>query len=451
MKFNLRRRIGDFWWYSIILFCSLRFTDLINAFTGLWIVPKFVSTEELGAVLPLTNFASALGLPISVLVVVFSKHLNTLAVRGEHGKIKKMLRDVFIAAAVLMVFIVIAAHLLMPLFFNRLRVEKGSLGILIIASAMICTIHPVYTNAVQALKKFTSMSVMCLLAAPLRLVVMVVAMPFRALSGYFVGQATPPLLMMAGSVVALHKELGPEIKTKPYFDIETRRWFARYTTRVALYMIPSMVCGLVEMLVIRQRLPAEDSAAFYIISRFAEIGTYLGQSLTTILVPLAAEASERGDNSEKLLHQSMTGTLASGCVIALGFAVAGSHALSLLPNGNIYAGYTPQLVALTVILAAVMTQTNFISFEMAGTRFGFLRYIIPASIFEVVTILSLTGWGYFSGILPDTWVAKMAAVNASRLNFILGVMGATALLKLLCIAIHLRIRYCRRRLETKNN
>jgi hypothetical protein len=73
---RLHMRIGDLWWFSIMMFFALRCGDLINAFVGLWLVPIYVGTEELGAVLPLTQFATSVGTPMVVLVFVFSKFLN---------------------------------------------------------------------------------------------------------------------------------------------------------------------------------------------------------------------------------------------------------------------------------------------------------------------------------------------------------------------------------------
>ena len=57
---KLHARMGDFWWYSLILFCACRAADLLNAFVGLWLVPKYVAPSELGAVTPLGNFAGLL-------------------------------------------------------------------------------------------------------------------------------------------------------------------------------------------------------------------------------------------------------------------------------------------------------------------------------------------------------------------------------------------------------
>ena len=57
---KLHAKLGDFWWYSLVLFCAGRTADVLNAFVGLWLVPKYVDPSELGAVMPLTQFANFL-------------------------------------------------------------------------------------------------------------------------------------------------------------------------------------------------------------------------------------------------------------------------------------------------------------------------------------------------------------------------------------------------------
>ena len=49
---KLRTRLGDFWWYSLMLFCAQRSADAMNVFVGLYLVPKYVGPAELGAVMP---------------------------------------------------------------------------------------------------------------------------------------------------------------------------------------------------------------------------------------------------------------------------------------------------------------------------------------------------------------------------------------------------------------
>ncbi len=45
---RMHTRLGDLWWYTILLFVVQRFSDVINLFVGLWLVPKYVPQSEFG-------------------------------------------------------------------------------------------------------------------------------------------------------------------------------------------------------------------------------------------------------------------------------------------------------------------------------------------------------------------------------------------------------------------
>ena len=91
---KLHSRLGDFWWYSLMLFVACRSGDAIQAFIGLWLVPKYVGAEELGAVIPLQSLAGLFAAPLAVIATVFAKYVNVYATRGETGKVKCFIRDV---------------------------------------------------------------------------------------------------------------------------------------------------------------------------------------------------------------------------------------------------------------------------------------------------------------------------------------------------------------------
>lgn len=55
---RIHARVGDLWWYSAMIFLACRSGDAIQAFIGLWLVPK---------------------------------HVNTYATRGEYGKVKSFI------------------------------------------------------------------------------------------------------------------------------------------------------------------------------------------------------------------------------------------------------------------------------------------------------------------------------------------------------------------------
>jgi hypothetical protein len=75
---RIHARCGDIWWYAALLFIALRFGDTINMFVGMWLVPKYVPQEELGAVLPLISFVGFIGLPLSIITTPFLKFIPYL-------------------------------------------------------------------------------------------------------------------------------------------------------------------------------------------------------------------------------------------------------------------------------------------------------------------------------------------------------------------------------------
>ena len=89
MLAKLHARLGDFWWYSLMLFCACRAADLMNAFVGLWLVPKYVDSSELGAVMPLTQFANFLAIPIAAFANTFRNEISRLSIAKEFGKLKR--------------------------------------------------------------------------------------------------------------------------------------------------------------------------------------------------------------------------------------------------------------------------------------------------------------------------------------------------------------------------
>ena len=125
---TLRSRFGDFWWHALLLFCAMRLGDVVNAFIALWLVPRYVPQKELGAVLPLGQFVATLALPLSVFGMAFMKYVGTLAVAGERGQVKSLMRGVFLAMAVVALLGLVVSRVAMGPVLERLRVEKGMLG-----------------------------------------------------------------------------------------------------------------------------------------------------------------------------------------------------------------------------------------------------------------------------------------------------------------------------------
>lgn len=415
---KLHDRLGDFWWYSLLLFAALRCGDVINAFVGLWLVPKYVPQEELGAVLALTNFAAVFGLPITILVTVYTKFLNRYQALNEIGKIKSLLCWFICASAAFVVVSSLVSLVILPMFFERIRIVSGSLGFLIVVYGLIGAVTPVFSNALQGLKKFNALTIQNLLSAPIRLVTMLVAIPFRALSGYMLGQIAAPLFTIGWASFSLRKELRSDIKAVPFWKGETRK-ILKYLGCVSIWFLSGGPYAALLAMIIRQRLPDTESAAYYMISRFAELGTYAGVTMMVVMFPLVAEAHTQGKQTNGILRNANLGTLAFGAAATAGLYFFGGFILNLLPTSAPYSGFSTDMALLCATLVLGQLWSNFTSHEIAKERFGFLWYGVPLTIIQTIILVSFTGYTFFYGILPSSVVDWMGSIHLATLRNIL--------------------------------
>ena len=433
---RLREKCGDFWWYSILIFIACRSGDAIQAFIGLWLVPHYVPQRELGAALPLLQIGGTFGLPLSILIIPFSRWLTLYATRGEYGKVKRMLSLAFKSVFVAFAMVLLLAHFILPHFFERLRVAEGSLGILIICTGLIGPFSSVFGNALQGLKRFKTIAVVNALGAPVRLVVMLATMPFRALAGYMLGQMSAPVVNIVVSFFSLRKDLGSGVKAEPLGQTDVRE-MVRYTIPVAVNLLVATVMGSWQALLIRQRLPEIESASFYIISRLAEVAAYAGMSLSVVAFPLAAEAREKGGRGDGLLWRLLGGTFLPGLAVTAIFAVSGKMLLESVPLWRDYVPYWPLLVFYTLRLAVCTTYSVFSTYEIAAGRFRFLLYWIPFMLAETGVLVALTGYSAFNGILPTGIVDWMASVSAARLGFFVWWLLGCSTAQMLAVVCHI--------------
>lgn len=415
---KVKARLGPLWWYTIILFCIQRLGDAINMVVGLYLVPKYVPQQELGAVLPLTKVGAVLALPLAILLIPFKKFLNTYATHGEYGKVKQLLLDMFVLSSLLAAGALVYARFCMPYVFERMRVVDGRLGVLIVISGVIGALAPVFSTTLEALKRFRLIAITSLFSAPLRLVTMLICMPIRALSGYFVGQIVPDLFGMGVALWRLWHLLGARVKTVAYWATDGKAMI-RYAIPVAVMLVFGMLVTVTEAFVIRHRLPDIESAAYYMISRFTEIGNYMGSTVILVLFPLVAERHERGETSTRMLYQSLGLIIGGGVLLTIGFYFLGRPLLSLVPAWSVYSAFAPQMALLSVIVCLRSASWCYMTHEIACNRFAYVYYCSLLNVMEVIALYSLTGYTFFKPYVPASWITWVAELQPGQLGFIL--------------------------------
>ena len=398
---------------ALLLFLALRAGDLVNVAAGMWFVPRYVLPEDIGAVLPVSSFATFLALPVFAFAMVMMRESACLYAAGERGKVKSLLRGMFAVFAALLVAFLALAAVVVPRFLGAMRVSDASVGVLAVSAAFLGCLAPVYTDALQALKRFAPLAAVELGGSVVRFLVMLAVMPVKALAGYFAGQVALPLFRIAGSVLALHRDLA--VPPSPYWNAAAaRRIFLAFLAVVA-YQATPMAASLVEQTLLRTSLPFEISAGYYMVSRFADFLYYLTFPLMLVMFPYTAEASQQSRSTRPFVLKCSAVAVAAAAVMSVAYALWGRELLGLMPTGDCYAEYArymPWLVLITVLTTCQVFYTNA---EVSAGRYGFLCWLVPLHLaYPALLHLAVKG-GYVSSL--DGFLLCFGAASALRFGF----------------------------------
>ena len=412
---SVHSRLGDFWWYSLMLFMVSRAADVMNAFVGLWLVPKYVPTSELGAVAPLMNFAAIFAIPVAAFASTFRNELTRLSVEREFGKLKTLMKSVFIACAVFLFCSIVAARLILPHFLERIRIAEGSLGVAILVAAFLSAVSPVYSNAVQSLKKFKAQSIINIVCAPVRFLTMLVAMPFRAITGYFVGQASVHVFTVACSVLSLSGELS--VRAEPYWTRSVARRFIKVFVFFLMLGLAGGFSQLVESVVIRSNLPDCDSAGFFMAGRFSDISNFLITTLVFTMFPFVAEKCADGADIRPFVGRIILANACFCLILAAFFALSGQWILTFLPNGEVYRNYWWVIPWLIAISFTTSVTSVFFTSRIASGSFGFMKWFLPIDIiYALLLTVALGSIGDKSILPPFAWASAFNHMRIGSLS-----------------------------------
>lgn len=398
---------------ALLLFLALRAGDLVNVAAGLWFVPRYVLPEDIGAVLPVSSFATFLALPVFAFAMVMMRESACLYAAGERGKVKSLLRGMFAVFAALLVAFLTLAAVVVPRFLGAMRVSDASVGVLAVSAAFLGCLAPVYTDALQALKRFAPLAAVELGGSVVRFLVMLAVMPVKALAGYFAGQVALPLFRIAGSVLALHRDLA--VPPSPYWNAAAaRRIFLAFLAVVA-YQATPMAASLVEQTLLRTSLPFEISAGYYMVSRFADFLHYLTFPLMLVMFPYTAEAAQQSRSTRPFVLKCSAVAVAAAAVMSVAYSLWGRELLGLVPTGDCYAEYVrymPWLVLITVLTTCQVFYTNA---EVSAGRYGFLCWLVPLHLaYPALLHLAVKG-GYVCSL--GGFLLCFGAASALRFGF----------------------------------
>lgn len=431
---RVKSRMGPLWWHGLLMFMVMRCGDFVNLYIGMFLVPEILAKESLGAVIPLTKLAALVGVPIGIIGQTGRKYTNVFLVKGDFGKIRRMLRDLGIASSVLSVLVVVAFLACWPLIEERLKVDDHArlIAMLIAATAVISCWLPVVSMVVQGLKGFYVITFSQLARPVVRLGVILATLVSLQVAGYLLANVLSMLCALVFLAIWLIRRF-PKGEPSSCYRSHIPEML-RYTMPIALIVIVQGLQVALEPWIIRQRLPYVDSAGYYIAAMFGDIPRWVAPALLPFLFPLVSERFERGDSTRDLHLQTLGFALLIGGGISVGLFFCGEWLVTLRPAWSAYAAYANFMCPISVIATIDVLLTTHMTHENASRRFHYLRYYVPLLMGEVVLLYGAMGWSFFRAWLPSGLWEGVDALIHRDLTFIVGFMLAARVLLALCLA-----------------
>jgi O-antigen/teichoic acid export membrane protein len=386
--------------HTIFLFLALRASDVVNLFAGMWFVPRYVSMQEIGSILPYATSSTFLTLPIFAFAMAMMKELSRMSGLGQELQARSLLRGAFLFGGLLVIGVVSVTVILS---------QKSLPFALAVASAAFGCIAPIFTDALQGLKRFGKLALIEFGAAVSRFAAMIAIMPIYPLAGYFAGSVALPFVRMVSSMAEMRRYIfAKRVKFWTYSSVLK---LVKESFVIYAYLGSALGVSLLEQHIIRSCLPYADSAGYYMVTRFSDILNLVSYPLLMVLFPYAAMDEAKNKSSLHMVIKCSAVVMGIAVVISIVYAVAGEYILSILSRGNNeFEQYSVYLIPLTMITATVSCQTFYTNAEVAAGRFTFLGWYIPIHLVYAVIIYIVSILGYLSTLRNIIFVLAFGAL-----------------------------------------
>jgi len=415
-------------WHGGILLIISRVADAANLLIGVVLIPRFVNADELGAVLPLTQLSLLFASPMGAVARAGLRAVALHQAREETAAAENVIGLMYrLAAMSSMLFLVLVVGVWDGIG-ERLALSSPVILILVVAVGMASCWRPVVAHLVQGLQLFYRYSFSILVETSTRLCLCAALLPLLHLKGYllslFVSSAVSLLFLHLG----LRRWRQRVVVAGSYSDTLRRLWPDVYPLLIFYGVLA--VQGVVEPWVIRQRLPAEESAAFYVLFKFGAIPTYVSSALVPFFLSMAASRVGTGKSTRRMHGFAMGATLSVGLLATIGAWCFGREVLGLYSAWRPYARFAAYLAPLTLSMALHAVLLLHAAHETAMGRYRFVKTLSVPVVLEVCLLYALMGWEFFADRLPGCVSLWLEELDPRRMVVVIAMMF---LARLLCV------------------
>lgn len=423
LKVALKRRCGRLWYYSLLQFVCSKLQDVVNLVVGAFLVPAFISSDDLGAIVPFRMILAFAAILMSVFTRVALKYLNIFHVEGNSGRIKALLLDLGKVAVLFSILSVVAIILGRDFVAARLRLPDYRLLWVLSFALVMAFWTPLLTVAAQGLMRFRHIIFSNVVRGIVYLALAVILLRQFQLLGFLLAVSGASFVVLVYLLWVLRDCLGQSVVSVRYDE----HWsgIRCYALNVGTVAVLMGIAAIVEPWTIRNFTPRVDSAGYYMAFMFGQVPLFLSAAFTPFLFPLISERFERGERTQHMLMQSVVAVLCLGVPFVIFTYFFGEWLLGLNEAWRVYIAYAPfvwRVGGVSVLQGLIIA---FMAHENACSRFGYVKFFSVVFIAEVILLYCLMGWIVFKSIVPiDVWQMVQNIVS-HKLSFAVWMMLAT--------------------------
>ncbi|MDD2599287.1 MAG: hypothetical protein PHO37_08695 [Kiritimatiellae bacterium] len=394
-------KLPDIIFYSGFIFVFTQIGAVLNFVTNLLIVPKYLSDGDLGLISPITQYVAFGALPLGIITSLVVKFVTRYEANGEWGKLKSLVRDLFVFGGISTVAVAVVFVVGYDSFALRMGIESKWIFFWMFIYLCVSSCLPVMSLLSRSMQQYFLMAVGGVLVPFVLMLFAIFLLPVYGIVGYIIALIASLLANLVLLIYALIIYFAPHRnKLEPYFD-DCKEVIRKYLLLFSCGAGCGWLWGFVPPFVVKHFLSDADAAGYYMIQRLAQIPFYAFSSLMLILLPMLSIKHEKGQSTAATVKYTILYTVLAGGVVVIGLYLFTPWLFDFVPQWRERSEYAKYVwfLSISVVLGAV--NSVLVTDLAAKWIFKPSWYTIPISFFVVTSIYCLFGWGAFRGKIPE--------------------------------------------------
>lgn len=393
-------KMPDLVFYSGFIFVLSQAGAVLNFITNMLIVPKYLDSNEIGLIAPITEFVAFGALPLSVVACLVIKLVTRYEANEEWGKLKRLVKDLLLFACVSTLLIAIFFFEGYDAFALRMGIKSKWILFWMMVHLCLSGFVPVISLLTRSMQRYFFMAIGGFLIPLTMMVSSIFLLPVFGIIGYMVALIASISVNILISLVAIFQYFAPHKDAlKPYYS-DCIGAFKKYLALFLILAVLEKMWAFIPPFAVKHFLSADDAAGLFFVKRLSMIPFYAYSTLLLILLPILSSKFENGVCTIKTVKNLLVYTLLSGSIITFALYLFVPFLFEYIPQWQPYSMYAKYVWIMSV--SSILSGLNGVLVSDFTARWFFKPYWykLPISAFIVILIYILFGWGALKGILP---------------------------------------------------